>query len=347
MNIENTPAVSTGNRPKEAVPTVGPDGKRRIAEIDYLKSIYIILMVIFHLVYIGDKYPYFKQIVYTFHMPAFLILSGYLVNVRKTPAAFARSVLWLFIPYAIMESGYAFMASVLPIRESIDRFTWSVLLEKVFVRPLGPYWYLHTLIIAHILCYTVHRIPFRDKLSQLIVLTACFGILAECRIVSMTHALYFIIGFAISLFQQDLLSVFRPSCLSLAALTILCLNPNHLESHSLWGVVITYLSFSFLLWVYPYISHGIRQPLQFIGKNTLSILLFSPIFTLLSKPLTPLFSFDPTGLIFTCAAVSLTLCGSFAIAWTSDRLKLSRFFCGKPNLLIRNRQQTDLSAAPK
>ena len=90
-------------------------------------------------------------------MPAFLILSGYLVNVRKTPAAFARSVLWLFIPYAIMESGYAFMASVLPIRESIDRFTWSVLLEKVFVRPLGPYWYLHTLILCSLIYYITFR----------------------------------------------------------------------------------------------------------------------------------------------------------------------------------------------
>ena len=50
----------------------------RVKEIDYLKCIFITLMIIFHLVYIGDKYPYAKQIVYTFHMSAFLIISGYL-----------------------------------------------------------------------------------------------------------------------------------------------------------------------------------------------------------------------------------------------------------------------------
>ncbi len=35
----------------------------RVKEIDYLKCIFITLMIIFHLVYIGDKYPYAKQIV--------------------------------------------------------------------------------------------------------------------------------------------------------------------------------------------------------------------------------------------------------------------------------------------
>ena len=34
--------------------------KNRIAELDYLKSIFILLMIVFHLVYIGDKYPYAK-----------------------------------------------------------------------------------------------------------------------------------------------------------------------------------------------------------------------------------------------------------------------------------------------
>ena len=32
--------------------------EHRIKELDYLKSILILLMVAFHLVYIGDKYPY-------------------------------------------------------------------------------------------------------------------------------------------------------------------------------------------------------------------------------------------------------------------------------------------------
>ena len=57
--------------------------KNRVKEIDYLKCVFIVLMVIFHLVYVGDKYPYAKQVVYTFHMPVFLLISGYLANMDK------------------------------------------------------------------------------------------------------------------------------------------------------------------------------------------------------------------------------------------------------------------------
>lgn len=68
-----------------------PYMESRVKEIDYLKCIFITLMIIFHLVYIGDKYPYAKQIVYTFHMSAFLIISGYLVITGRMPEAFSAS----------------------------------------------------------------------------------------------------------------------------------------------------------------------------------------------------------------------------------------------------------------
>ena len=80
--------------------------EHRIKELDYLKSIFILLMIVFHLVYIGDKYPYIKQIVYTFHMSAFLIISGYLDNVQKDIKSFVRKLFWIFVPYMCMEAGY-------------------------------------------------------------------------------------------------------------------------------------------------------------------------------------------------------------------------------------------------
>ena len=49
---------------------------KRIEEIDFIKCVLILLMVTFHLVYIGNTYPLAKSFVYTFHMPCFLVLSG-------------------------------------------------------------------------------------------------------------------------------------------------------------------------------------------------------------------------------------------------------------------------------
>ena len=78
----------------------------RSQELDYLKGVLILLMIAFHLVYFEHLYPYAKQVVYTFHMPAFLLVSGYLVNVAKTWRQFLITMMWIAVPYAIMESAY-------------------------------------------------------------------------------------------------------------------------------------------------------------------------------------------------------------------------------------------------
>lgn len=123
-------------------------GDKRIEELDFLKCVFIILMIAFHLIYIGNTYPVAKQLVYTFHMPGFLLVSGYLFNVRKSWSRVGHTLLWILIPYAVMETGYTVMASLLPIREHIDHLSAGLLLNKIFLHPIGPYWYLHTLMLC-------------------------------------------------------------------------------------------------------------------------------------------------------------------------------------------------------
>lgn len=312
--------------------------KRRIASIDYLKCVYIILMVVFHLAYFGDKYPYIKQIVYTFHMPAFLIISGYLANIRKEKKQFAFSIIWLFIPYTIMEMGYVAMSSILPVRENIENISIPLLLNKVFIAPIGPYWYLHTLIICYSVYYAAYNVCFRiNKISFFIVLGTSFWAFSDWfHIISMANAIYFLIGIIISQCRLSFLSVFQPSILGALPLLILCWHPTNLNRYSLAGIIITYSSICFFLWGYYRISNKIKSILHFIGRNTLPILLFSPIFTMISKVLIPLFTFDPSGLIFTCIAVSFVISGSMSIAWCMDYMNVSHYFCGKKNLLIHS-----------
>ena len=125
--------------------------KSRIIELDFLRSIAIILMVMFHLVYFADRHLLLKQFVYTFHMPIFLLISGYLCNTQKTTKDYLKSLAFLLLPYIIMESGYTIMAALLPIREHIDNLTIEVFLNKVFLHPIGPYWFIHTLILLQII----------------------------------------------------------------------------------------------------------------------------------------------------------------------------------------------------
>lgn len=307
----------------------------RIYQLDYLRCIFIVLMIIFHLVYIGDKYPYIKLIVYTFHIPAFLIISGYLANIQKKWNVFMLSMVWLFIPYAIMEMGYVLMSVVLPVREKVGEVSLSLLLDKVFLSPMGPYWYLHTLIICYLTYYVVNRITSRlDRLSFFILLGICFWILSDYfKVLSMANAIYFIIGAAICQCKQNFLSIFSPSVFGIIPLIILCCYPENLNRFTLAGVVITYLFISFSFWIYCYIPDRLKHITHFIGCNTLPILLFSPIFTIASKVLIPLFSFDSSGLCFMCVAVLFVVIGSLMIAYCMDKMNLSRWFCGKTTLI--------------
>ena len=187
-------------------------------ELDFLKFVFITLMIAFHLTYIGDTYPVAKKLVYTFHMPGFLLVSGYLFNVNKSWAALGKTMLWIFIPYAVMESGYTVMASLLPIREHIDHLTAGVLIDHIFLHPMGPYWYLHTLMICGIFYYIAFRKP-KGRFSSVLkqekpllpikimslenqVLLGRFTLLAlflwlisyGCELLSIANAAYFLVG---------------------------------------------------------------------------------------------------------------------------------------------------------
>jgi fucose 4-O-acetylase-like acetyltransferase len=306
----------------------------RIKEIDYLKCIFIILMIIFHLVYIGDKYPYAKQIVYTFHMSAFLIISGYLANVHKDTGSMLRKLLWIFIPYACMEVGYVVMSHFLPVREGVPEVTPALLMQKIFLKPMGPYWYLHTLIVCSLIYYTVFHFTRIKIISRVILTGLCFFAASYWGgLVVFANAFYFLIGITVSQSKLPFTHIFRATLLAVIPLIMLCCFPENLNRGTLAGVTITYLAISTLLYIYNYLPENVRHLSHLIGRNTLVILLFSPIFTILSKSFLPAFSFDPTGVLFLVSAVTFTLCGCMGIAWTMDKLQLSRFFFGKRTIL--------------
>ena len=302
----------------------------RIDEMDFLKCIMIALMICFHLVYISATYPYAKQVVYTFHMPVFLIMSGYLMSMSKEPKLFLSTILWYAVPYLIMDGGYTVLASMLPINEHIDHLTPAVFAEKLFLHPMGPYWYLHTLILCGLTCYGVFRIRRLSLLSRSILIGLLFALFAHIGIVSLPMAFYFLAGLIIRQSSLSFLQVFRPSWWAIPALVALCAVPANLNSGAIGGVLIVYLVISVCLAVYPFITGKLRNGMLLIGRNTLPILLFSPIFTFLCKPLVPVLSFDPTALLFLVASLAICLSGSLAIAWLMTRRKWTNIFHLRP-----------------
>ena len=340
---------------------------RRIRQIDFFKGVFILLMVTFHLIYIGDSYPYAKQVVYTFHMPGFLLLSGYLMK-RGLPARrFWRHVWWLFLPYAVMEAGYVVMSALLPVREAVDHLTLPLLLDKLLLHPLGPYWYLHTLILCLVISRVVERCPLlwpwsalTDRASRplsdaaglalsgqrpsafrgtrrfilsmvlILLLSQFFGLL------NAANGLYFMLGVLLAEGGCAPRTLLWRSWWVLLPLVLLCAWPQALHRATPAGMLIIYLVFSLLTQLHRHLPQKMAQCFEQIGRHSLPIYLFSPLFTMALKFAVPLFTFDPTGLIYCTIALSLTTVGSLLIAKLLDTLRLTPYLFGKERIVRVN-----------
>jgi len=327
---------------------------KRILELDYLKGILILLVISFHLVYFEQLHPYAKHVVYAFHMPGFLLISGYLMNVSKAPKDFLRTLLWLAVPYIVMESGYIYMASLLPINEHIDHLTPTVFLDRLLLHPLGPYWYLHTLIICGGIYYLVinfkRRPPLnlpegrlsaappqgsqREVLLRLIILGLIFYILTILPLKGVGGSFYFLAGAAIRQSGKDFCSIFWASPIALLLFALLITLPLYFTfDFSLFtfpfSLIIVYLAISSLLWLYRITPPKWGCGVFFLGRNSLPLYVFSPIFTILCKRFVPYLQFDPTGLIFLLVSLVFCVAGSLLIAWAMDKTGISRYFFGR------------------
>lgn len=292
-------------------------------------------MIAFHIVYIGDMYPYAKRIVYTFHMPAFLFISGYLLNVNKRSGAFFKTMFWLFVPYFVMECFYIGFASMLPVRDHVDNLTVPLLIYKAMAHPVGPYWYLHTLILCDVTYYAVLHLPRLNKLSRFILFGLCLYVYSYyLNIVSIGCAAYFFAGAVVKQSNIAFLDFVRPSALSIIPLAIIACYPDNLDKATVAGFLVTYLAMSFCLYVYRHLPENrALAGILFAGRNTLVLFLFSPIFTILAKHFIPLFAFDASGMLFLLFALVFTMAGCFVIAYIFDRTNMSRYFFGKKKVL--------------
>lgn len=295
----------------------------RICEIDYLKGILILLMVSFHLVYIEELYPYAKQVVYTFHMPCFLLISGYLMNIRKGWAGFLRTMSRLLVPYVVMESAYTLMASLLPINEHIEVLTATVWLDKLLLHPIGPYWYLRTMTICGFLYYVVFRHGGGSSFSRSVMLGIIYYVLATyAGIVSFVHSLFFLAGVMLRQGGVSFTAAFQPVFYSVIAFMLLAAGRHNLESYSIGSLLVVFFSFSIGIFTYHIAPSRLRRLLMAIGRDSLHVFLFSPLFTFVCKFLVPVFRFDPSGLLFLVASLSVCVSGSLLVGRVVDGVPL-------------------------
>ncbi len=80
------------------------------------------------------------------------------------------------------------------------------------------------------------------------------------------------------------------------------------------------------------VTNRIKDTLLYIGRNTLPIYLFDPIFTMAAKFYHPLFPWDPSEISFALVTMILAIQAALLIARIMEKTKLAYLF-GKGKLL--------------
>lgn len=91
--------------------------------IDLIRAVLILMVILVHIVHFGTLYPRIREVIFVFFMPTFLLLTGYLTNVRKNVREFALYELRILLPYCIMVTAFASLSLVLPVRDGLTELT--------------------------------------------------------------------------------------------------------------------------------------------------------------------------------------------------------------------------------
>lgn len=324
--------------------------KQRNTDIDWIRAILIILMILIHIVSFGNAYPQLKAGILSFMMPTFLIITGYLVNIEKSPKEMGRYLMCLALPYVIMVTGFSVLSYFMPVRDGITELSLSQICEKIFVTSIGPYWFIQTMIICGILYYVSFKGAIWGTLRQgkttmstttsLFIFATLLLLLSKTPALSPSAATYYFIGVVLRQCHIGFDRIFRPSPVAL----LLWINLLGLEEWYDWGTLAIVFScwccISSLMWIHSLIKRlqdnvSVRKTedtLLYMGRNTLPIYLFHPIFTMAAKFYHPLFSWDRSEIIFALVTIFIAIAGSIGIAKMMEKTRLAYLF-GKGKML--------------
>ena len=324
--------------------------KQRNTDIDWIRAILIILMILIHIVSFGNAYPQLKAGILSFMMPTFLIITGYLVNIEKSPKEMGRYLMCLALPYVIMVTGFSVLSYFMPVRDGITDLSLSQICEKIFVTSIGPYWFIQTMIICGILYYVSFKGETWGSLRQgkttmstttsLFIFATLLLLLSKTPALSPSAATYYFIGAVLRQCHIGFDRIFRPSPVAL----LLWINLLGLEEWYDWGTLAIVFScwccISSLMWIHSLINRlqdnacvrKTEDTLLYIGRNTLPIYLFHPIFTMAAKFYHPLFSWDRSEIIFALVTIFIAIAGSIGIAKMMEKTHLAYLF-GKGKML--------------
>ena len=298
---------------------------KRIHDYDFVKGILITLMVIFHLTLTSQSFLIVKEWVYVFHMSGFLVLSGYFFN--DDSSKFLKTFTAILWPYLLFNTLYmvalSIMQNYLPTNNRVEPGLLSILSYVAF-KPSGTYWYLHTMALCMLGTFAASRLRCSLFNKIIIASTLLFVVSLFVEGFSFIHVIYFMIGYVIRKSGNDMRRIIYPSLLSLIPIALITMYSSDLARTSLSGIALTLAMLSLLLALYNYLRLPLlRNTCVWVGRNSIAIVLFSPIFTIATKLFAPIFAFDTTQILWSVVSTIFVIASTLLCARICDKIKLS------------------------
>lgn len=161
----------------------------RIGYIDSAKAIAIILVIIGHCHWLGCV-PYLRQLIYSFHMPLFFLISGFFIkNVGLVEGLkkYSKAYLWPYLVIGILIILIG-IANSLYHEENFYKLIPLNLIKIIFgsnyessvlfggIPRIGPSWFLLALFWGCVAMSFIQKLKTRTEQISVIVIAICFSI---------------------------------------------------------------------------------------------------------------------------------------------------------------------------
>jgi len=309
-------------------------------------------MVYGHLTMVGSWAGWQNTVtswIYSFHIPLFLLVSGMFFSMESDSVARMKKVLLrIGVPYALFISVY--LVGLILIQHigipTSNAPPGSVLgfVRTVLFYPYGGYWFLHSLLLIQLALLSGQAVvawlkpggnPAASWLWAVLILLG----LSAFGLVLVRTILYFLVGLA----AQTIAGRAPKASLLLGwggVAFVWGLN------HLLRLEAIRCFSFFEVAWCICILTGlwaladwfpqalGTRL-LAWVGKNSLSILVFHSIFVVLLKPAAGwCVRIEPTGWLYSIGATALTTALCLLAAFLCDKARISRYLFATPKCYL-------------
>lgn len=327
----------------------------RDRSIDILKGFGIILMVLGHIGF-GDP---FSQFCASFYMPLFYVISGYLLNDKRSAGRFIlKKAKTLMIPYYVFGSAGMVLSYFLQHDTFMERlYNFFLFPSATIMSSAGAVWFLMSLFISESIYYLFFKFLKNKHLTAIPCVILCviltvvpnyFDVLLPFTLNTVGISLVYIhFGFLLRLFaeknkQKNALTL-GPLLIAvlLVAHFVLCFFANGKTNYRLAQFdksMLLYLFISMIAIIgYWNLSKKLKQPrllldyLNFVGKNSIVYLVTNQILIRIYKQLFSSYMYSkelPRMIIATGACIIFVLLAEHALVYVF-RLRGLKLLIGK------------------